>query len=58
MNVDITEQWRLNGDCEKCRKQKYCSKPCTANKTNVKGMIDRVIREATGLDATFKALEK
>lgn len=58
MNTDITEQWHLNGDCEKCRKQKYCSKPCTANKVSVKGMVDRLIRETTGLDAAFKALEK
>ena len=26
------EQWKTDGDCTKCRKQKYCSKPCNANK--------------------------
>lgn len=27
-----TEQWLLDGDCDKCRKEKYCSKECTAFK--------------------------
>lgn len=30
MNIDASEQWKLSGDCDKCRKQKYCGKPCTA----------------------------
>lgn len=21
-----TEQWKLDGDCDKCRRQKYCGK--------------------------------
>ncbi len=31
-----TEQWQLNGNCDKCRRAKYCSKPCTANKKRSK----------------------
>lgn len=27
MNID-TEQWKIDGDCTKCRRQRYCSKPC------------------------------
>lgn len=30
------EQWLSNGDCNLCRREKYCSKPCKANKTEVK----------------------
>lgn len=27
--LNKTNQWELDGDCNLCRKQKYCSKPCT-----------------------------
>lgn len=26
------EQWKEQGDCSICRRQKYCSKPCTIKK--------------------------
>lgn len=24
----MNEQWKDGGDCNKCRRQKYCNKPC------------------------------
>ena len=27
--IDITEQWINGGDCDKCRKVNYCTKPCS-----------------------------
>lgn len=27
--IQENEQWKLDGDCRKCRRVKYCSKPCT-----------------------------
>ena len=34
MNNQIpeTEQWQLNGDCDKCRRADYCHRPCGAKK--------------------------
>lgn len=29
------EQWLLQGDCSKCRKNNYCSKPCSCHKRMV-----------------------
>ena len=29
--INETEQWLLEGDCKKCRKEKYCGKGCKAN---------------------------
>ena len=26
------DQWKTTGDCTRCRRQKYCSHQCTANK--------------------------
>lgn len=39
--VNETEQWLLNGDCTKCRRNKYCSKQCTKRKR----YVDREIRQ-------------
>lgn len=33
-NVNTTEQWKTHGDCDKCRRQPFCSKQCTAKKKN------------------------
>ena len=30
--VEETEQWKLTGDCDKCRRQPFCRKQCTAKK--------------------------
>ena len=39
-----SEQWKTNGDCTKCRKQKYCSHQCTANKRAIqKELTNRII---------------
>lgn len=27
-----TDQWKLNGDCDKCRRSEFCRKSCTAKK--------------------------
>ena len=39
------EQWKTTGDCTKCRKQKYCSKPCTANKKATQKWINNHITD-------------
>ena len=33
------EQWKSDGDCTMCRRQKYCKKPCSASKKR----IDRIV---------------
>ena len=30
--MDKSEQWKLDGNCDICRRNKYCSKPCTLAK--------------------------
>ena len=27
-----TDQWKLNGDCDKCRRAEFCRESCTAKK--------------------------
>ena len=43
--VDESEQWKLRGDCSKCRRQPFCRKRCTAFKKDVQSSI----RSATSL---------
>ena len=46
------EQWLLNGDCRKCRRQSYCSKPCTQCKRDleatVHSLVSSKLNEMTG----------
>lgn len=30
-SVSVTDQWKLDGDCEQCRRQNYCSNSCSAH---------------------------
>ena len=34
--IQENEQWRLNGNCEKCRKNNYCSKTCTRHDRRIR----------------------
>lgn len=47
--IDNSEQWKLEGNCDKCRKKEYCSKGCKAAKTRVRrivaGVTEQVVRE-------------
>lgn len=46
------EQWLLDGDCSKCRREKYCSKPCTKAKRKrdvlVQTLVASKLNEMTG----------
>lgn len=48
--IPETEQWKLNGDCNKCRRAEFCRKECTASKRASK----RVLRNFANalIDAT------
>ena len=38
-NINENEQWKLKGDCSKCRRQPFCRKKCTAFKKDVQVSI-------------------
>ena len=31
-NIPISDQWKLEGECGKCRRANYCGKDCSALK--------------------------
>lgn len=45
------DRWLTDGDCTKCRRQKFCSKPCKRHK----GAVQREIAGAFA-NAMLKAL--
>ena len=59
--MDKTDQWKLDGDCSLCRKNNYCSKPCTRNKRKteimMRSMVASKLNEMTG-GAYSKILEQ
>ena len=53
---NLSNQWELNGDCQLCRRQKYCSKPCKKHRVRVESEIHNLILEKTGLGQIFDAM--
>ena len=54
----MNEQWKTDGICEKCRRNKYCSKRCKANQNRTNAEIVSAIYEKTGLGKILSYLEK
>ena len=43
MNASESEQWLTQGDCKKCRRQHYCSKPCTRTKRRTNSIVSSLV---------------
>ena len=50
--IQENEQWKLDGDCRKCRRDKYCSKPCTrckhVDQAEIAGYVSEALNNITG----------
>lgn len=50
--IKENEQWKLQGDCTKCRRNNYCSKPCThynrRKRAELKRLVANTMNEMTG----------
>ncbi len=54
--IQENEQWQLNGNCEKCRRNNYCAKPCTRHdrriraeiRAELKGLVADTMDKMTG----------
>ena len=51
-SIQENEQWKLQGDCTKCRRKEYCSKPCTrcnrVARAKMKRLVADTMNEMTG----------
>ena len=43
--IPENEQWKLQGNCDKCRRDSYCSKPCTRRSRANKARMNRLVAE-------------
>lgn len=41
--MDNSEQWKIDGDCKICRRDAYCTKPCTLRKNRLDRLMQREI---------------
>ena len=44
--MDNSEQWKHGGDCDKCRRKKYCGTPCRASVERDKAFVAGLVAEA------------
>lgn len=43
--IQENEQWKLQGNCNKCRRNSYCSKPCTRYKEMARTQMERLVAQ-------------
>lgn len=55
--TENNERWLTDGDCSECRRAKYCSKACTAQKRRREAIIQQMVRSATGSGTIRRAME-
>ena len=53
--IKENEQWKLDGHCPLCRRQKYCTDECAASQRTYDEQLGRLIME--GLIKGFKRSE-
>lgn len=58
----MADSWKIDGNCENCRRKNYCSKSCTLNKRRTEFMtrtaVRQAIEKATRLDKIYDAMRK
>lgn len=57
--IEINEQWKLEGDCRKCRKNNYCKKACKAYRQDMERIAFKAIdRRMDGLFTVINEVYK
>lgn len=44
--IEPYEQWKLEGDCNICKRQKYCTKGCRVRKINQQKELNNLVTTA------------
>ena len=59
--IAMADSWKIDGNCENCRRKNYCSKSCTLNKRmeerKLYSAVSKVLNEKLGLDKIYDAME-
>lgn len=51
--IQENEQWKLSGDCTKCRRNNYCSKPCTRYNRRARAEMKRLVADWVEINKQF-----
>ena len=43
--TELTDQWKLDGQCENCRRKQYCKKMCKARNDYAMSLLKQRMRE-------------
>ena len=54
--MENNEQWKADGDCQKCRRRKYCKTECRASREHTSRLIRQIVRKRTHIDEIENAL--
>lgn len=58
MSDELRDAWLIDGNCTKCRREKYCSKLCTKAKKRRESFIRNMVYERTGIGQMLNVIDK
>ena len=50
LKEELSDQWKLDGDCRVCRRKDFCKKVCSAHDRTWNRIARNIIRKKTGID--------
>ena len=55
---ELTDQWKTEGLCYKCRRKKYCKTTCRASREAAAARVRAAIMKATGMDKAMAVINE
>ena len=55
---ELTDQWKTDGLCYKCRRKKYCKTTCRASREAVAARVRAAIMKATGMGKAMAVINE
>lgn len=55
---ELTDQWKSEGLCYKCRRKKYCKTTCRASREAAAARVRAAIMKATGMDKAMAVIKE
>ena len=55
---ELTDQWKTDGLCYRCRRKKYCKTTCRASREAAAARVRAAIMKATGMDKAMAVIKE
>ena len=55
---ELTDQWKSEGLCYKCRRKRYCKTTCRASREAAAARVRAAIMKATGMDKAMAVINE